>query len=102
MNGIHDMGGMHGMGPIVREEGEPVFHHEWERRAFAITVAAGFLGEWNLDATRYARELMPAAEYLASTYYEHWLWGLEHLLHERGLVTHDEVQARMAELRTTR
>lgn len=99
MNGAHDMGGMHGMGPIVREENEPVFHHEWERRAFAITMAAGFLGEWNIDMTRYARENMPPAEYLGSTYYEHWLFGLEWLLAQRGLVTRAEIDARVAALR---
>jgi nitrile hydratase len=100
VNGIHDMGGMHGMGPIVREEHEPVFHHEWERRAFAITMAAGFLGEWNIDMSRYAREQMPPAEYLASSYYEHWLWGLERLLVEKGLLTQAEIDARVAALRT--
>ena len=99
MNGIHDMGGMHGLGPIVREADEPVFHAAWERRAFAITMAAGFLGEWNIDMSRHARELMPPAEYLASSYYEHWLWGLEHLLVEKGLLTVEEIEARVAELR---
>jgi nitrile hydratase len=94
MNGIHDLGGMHGMGPVVREEHEPWFHTEWERRAFAITLAAGFLGTWNLDQSRYARELMPPADYLASTYYEHWLFGLEVLLVETGLVKREEIEAR--------
>jgi len=93
MNGIHDMGGMHGMGPIVHEEHEPVFHHEWERRAFAITMAAGFLGEWNIDMSRYVRERMPAAEYLAASYYERWLWGLERLLLECGLLTRQEIES---------
>ncbi len=93
MNGAHDMGGMHGLGPILREEHEPVFHHEWERRAFAITMAAGFLGEWNIDMSRYARERMPAAGYLAASYYEKWLWGLELLLVERGLLTREEMEA---------
>ncbi len=93
MNGVHDMGGMHGMGPIVREEHEPVFHHEWERRAFAITMAAGFLGEWNIDMSRHARERMDAAAYLAASYYERWLWGLELLLVERGLLTRQEVES---------
>ncbi len=92
MNGVHDMGGMHGLGPIVREAREPVFHHEWERRAFAITMAAGFLGEWNIDMSRYARERMPAADYLAASYYEKWLYGLELLLVERGLLTREEVE----------
>jgi len=99
MNGIHDMGGMHGLGPIEREENEPVFHHAWERRAFALNMAAGFLGEWNIDMSRYAREQMPAAEYLATSYYEHWLWGLERLLVEKGLLTRAELEARVAELR---
>ncbi len=92
MNGVHDMGGMHGMGPIEHEANEPVFHHEWERRAFAITMAAGFLGDWNIDLSRYARERMPAAEYLAASYYERWLWGLELLLVETGLATKAEVE----------
>jgi nitrile hydratase len=88
------MGGMHGLGPVAPEKDEPVFHHEWERRAFALTLAAGFLGTWNLDMSRFAREQMPAAEYLATSYYEHWLWGLEKLLEDTGLVTRAEIEAR--------
>jgi nitrile hydratase len=94
MNGVHDMGGMHGLGPIEVEPDEPWFHHEWERRAFALTLAAGFLGEWNIDMSRYARERIPGPDYLASTYYEKWLWGLERLLVEKGLVPQAELDAR--------
>lgn len=99
MNGIHDLGGMHGMGPIVREADEPAFHEEWERRAFALTLAAGFLGQWNLDMSRFAREQMDPAHYLATSYYEHWLYGLERLLVARGLLTQAEIDTRVAELR---
>jgi nitrile hydratase len=95
VNGVHDMGGMHGLGPIVPERDEPVFHAEWERRAFAITLAAGFLGRWNLDESRYAREQMPPAEYLASTYYEHWLHGLERQLVDARLLTPAEIAGRL-------
>lgn len=95
MNGVHDMGGMHGFGPIEVEPDEPWFHHEWERRAFALTLAAGFLGEWNLDMSRYARERIPGADYLAATYYEKWLSGLERLLVEKGLVPEAELAARL-------
>jgi nitrile hydratase subunit beta len=102
MNGVHDMGGMHGMGPVAHEPNEPVFHHEWERRAFALNLAAGFLGKWNLDMSRYARELMPPAEYLATSYYEHWLWGLEKLLVDSGLITREELQARLSDIRPPR
>jgi nitrile hydratase beta subunit len=93
MNGAHDLGGMHGFGPVEIERDEPVFHHEWERRAFAITLGAGFLGKWNIDMSRYAREQMPPAEYLATTYYEHWLFGLEKLLDDTRLVSRAELQA---------
>ena len=95
MNGAHDLGGMHGFGAVEIERDEPVFHGEWERRTFAITLATGFLGKWNLDMSRYAREQMPPAEYLATTYYEHWLFGLEKLLDQHGLVRHEELEARL-------
>jgi nitrile hydratase beta subunit len=95
MNGVHDMGGMHGLGPVAIEPDEPWFHHEWERRALALTLATGFLGEWNIDMSRHARERMPGPDYLAATYYEKWLWGLERLLVERGLVPQAEIDARL-------
>ncbi len=91
MNGAHDLGGMQGFGPVDPETNEPVFHAEWERRAFAVTLAAGALGKWNLDQSRYARETQPPAEYLNTSYYEHWLFGLEKLLVEKGLVTAEEL-----------
>lgn len=94
MNGVHDMGGMHGLGSVEIEPAEPWFHHEWERRVLALTLAAGFLDEWNIDMSRHARERMPGADYLAATYYEKWLWGLECLLVERGLVPATELDAR--------
>lgn len=98
MNGAHDLGGMDGFGGIDREPDEPVFHEEWERRAFAITLAMGARGDWNLDMSRFARERMSPADYLVSSYYEHWLHGLERLLAERGLVNAKEIVAREAEL----
>ncbi len=93
MNGAHDLGGMHGFGPIGADPDEPLFHAEWERKCFALTLAAGFTGEWNIDASRFAREQMPPAEYLATGYYEHWLFGLEYLLADRGMVSTDEMAA---------
>jgi len=73
MNGIHDMGGMHGMGPILKEKNEPVFHQEWEGRIVAINRAIGAWRMWNLDAFRHAGERVPPAEYLRISYYERWL-----------------------------
>ena len=91
MNGVHDMGGMHGMGPVVIEKDEPVFHARWEARVYALQRAAGFLGKWNLDMSRFSRERMPPADYLAATYYERWLFGLQTLLVEQGLVMAEEL-----------
>jgi len=97
MNGIHDLGGMHGMGPVEIEKDEPVFHAEWEKRVFAMNLAAGFAVRWNIDMGRYAREQMPPAEYLGTGYYDHWLFGLEKLLVDLGVVTPKELETGRAE-----
>lgn len=98
MNGAHDLGGMHGLGPIApeSEEEEPVFHAEWERRVFALTLAAGFLGKWNIDQSRHARERQHPVDYLRHSYYENWLAGLETLLLETGLVEAPELESGVA------
>jgi nitrile hydratase subunit beta len=97
MNGVHDMGGTHGFGPIEPEPGEPVFHHRWEARAFALRMACGALGKWNIDIARHATERMPPEEYLRATYYERWFAGLNKLLLESGLVTKSEIQSGKSE-----
>jgi len=71
-----------------------VFHGEWERRAFALILAMGRPGGWNIDMLRSARENRPNDEYLSMTYYQIWLAGLEKLLKERNLVSEDEIEAR--------
>jgi nitrile hydratase subunit beta len=85
------MGGMHGMGPVQPESGEPVFHHRWEARVFALVRAMGAFGRWNIDASRHQRELIPAAEYLRMSYYEKWLTGLTGLLLQHGFVSEEEL-----------
>jgi len=92
MNGVHDMGGMHGMGPIEHEKNEPVFHARWEGRVYALVRATGAWGKWNIDASRHSRELIPATEYLRMSYYEKWFAGLLDLLLERGLATRAEIE----------
>jgi nitrile hydratase subunit beta len=95
LNGAHDLGGMHGFGPVALEPDEPVFHHEWERRVFALSLAMSAWRRWNLDMVRFSREQMPAAEYLATSYYEHWLWGFERLLERDAFVSRAEVDRRI-------
>jgi nitrile hydratase subunit beta len=97
VNGVHDMGGMHGFGPVHREADEPVFHYRWEARTFALRQASGALGKWNIDIARHANERMPPDEYLRATYYERWLAGLQRLLVENGLITQTEVASGRSE-----
>ena len=93
MNGVHDMGGMHGMGPIQHEENEPVFHARWESRVFAMYIALGAWRKWNIDAARHSREVIPPAEYLRMSYYEKWFAGQIELLLKSGLVTAAEIES---------
>ena len=93
MNGIHDMGGMHGLGPIEVEPDEPVFHSEWEAKTFVLTRAIGPWRKWNIDTGRHQIELIPAADYLRMTYYEKWYVRLVELLVKTGLVTQAEIDS---------
>jgi len=93
MNGIHDMGGMHGMGPIQYEKNEPVFHARWEGRVFALRRAMAAWGKWNIDAARHEVELVPAAEYLRMSYYERQFAAFIELLVKSGLITRAEVES---------
>ncbi|MEP3248493.1 MAG: nitrile hydratase subunit beta [Sneathiella sp.] len=96
MDGVHDMGGMHGMGPVDAEENEPVFHGEWEQRMFAMNNAVSALGVRNIDESRHARERMNPGKYLSSSYYEIWLDGLIRILSEKGLISEEELSGAVA------
>lgn len=92
MNGVHDMGGMQGYGPVQAERDEPVFHADWERHALALTVAMGATGQWNIDQARSARESLPPLRYLQNSYYQIWLDALENMMVARGMVSREEIQ----------
>jgi nitrile hydratase subunit beta len=93
MNGIHDMGGMQGFGPIEPEPNEPPFHARWEGRSLAMNRAMSYAKLWNIDKTRAAIEEFPPHDYLTMSYYEKWAVRLEKLVVEYGLVGADEVAA---------
>ena len=98
MNSIHDMGGMHGFGPIPYEEDEPVFHHEWEARVFAITTQTPVAKPFN---PRTVIEQMDPADYLATTYYEKWLYMRTQKLIDEGTITQRELDTWIAHIRAT-
>jgi nitrile hydratase subunit beta len=92
-NTIHDMGGMHGFGPVEAEANEPVFHEAWEGRVLALQRAMGATGLWTIDGGRASMEILPALEYLKSSYYRRWFLGLERRVVTFGLVGEDEIKA---------
>ena len=94
MNGVHDMGGMQGMGPIRREPDEPAFHERWEGRMYALSrVLRTRPGLWNIDAFRHGQEIVPPADYLRMSYYERWLAWMSTAVVAAGDVTQAELES---------
>jgi len=93
MNGVHDLGGMQGFGPVVAEAGEPPFHAPWEGRVLGLQRTILYTRAWNIDVFRHAQEQLPGATYLTVSYYHRWLLGLTRTALERGLVTAEELDA---------
>ncbi len=100
MDGIHDMGGMHGFGRVPYAREEPVFTARWQARVFGMVNLALGAGVSNIDALRHAIERIPPSDYLRVGYYGRWLAGLERRLDETGVVPEDELRARLAGKRT--
>ena len=98
MNGVHDMGGMHGMGPVDPEPNEPVFHEDWEGRVFALRLRTSRLMRGrDMGSHRYELERIPAAAYLRMSYYERWFSVLVDRLFRGDLVTAAELEAGAAD-----
>lgn len=94
MNGVHDLGGTDGLGPIVVEDDEPVWHADWEKAAFAMFPTNFVKGYFGVDEFRFGIEQMHPAEYLMSRYYEHWVHAVEHYTAKAGVVDPQELDAR--------
>ena len=94
MDGIHDLGGMQGFGPVEVEADEPVFHEPWEGRSFPLTGATIGAAGLNTPIFRHSIERMDPAHYLTSSYYEHWLTGVLTLAVEEGLLDLAELEER--------
>ena len=95
MNGVHDMGGMQGLGRIEPEPEGQVFHHPWEGRVHALSLASPTRS--NIDAGRHQRELIAGPEYLRMSYYEKWFRSLRELLVQQGRATREELASGRAE-----
>ena len=91
MNGIHDMGGMHGFGPIDREE-HP--HAGWEARVRALLHLTARAAPFTGNAPRYGIEQMDPADYLQTPYFARWLSSIEYNLIQAGILTEGELDSR--------
>ncbi len=95
VDGIHDLGGKQGFGPVEVEPDEPVFHEDWERKARGLTFATlANVPNPSTSKFRHAIERMEPAHYLSSSYYEHWVTAAGTLAVEAGLVTKQDLERR--------
>ncbi|MFD3189551.1 nitrile hydratase subunit beta [Sedimentitalea sp. HM32M-2] len=93
MSRVHDMGGRFGDGPIQPEpQGIPRLQADWQARALALTLAAGSLGQWNIDTSRHARECLSPRDYARFSYFEKWIAALADLLVQTGVLTPDDLR----------
>jgi nitrile hydratase subunit beta len=97
-DGIHDMGGMHGFGPVVVRGGAEPYHERWEPRVFAMSTLVGIEGIGK-GSGRAIREELPPEEYLRASYYERWLWSTEQRLLRRGTIAPGEIDVWVERLR---
>jgi hypothetical protein len=95
MDGIHDLGGMHGFGAVVTPGGDAPYHERWEPRVFALQVLIGVEGLGAGPGGRATREQMDPASYLEASYYERWLWSNEQRLLRKGTIAPGEVEVRV-------
>jgi nitrile hydratase accessory protein len=90
MSYVHDIGGLHGFGPLPGIDDELNFHAAWEARAFAIVRSLIHNGAFTWDEFRHAIERMEPGAYFASGYYERWTAAVEQLCVEKGLLSEDD------------
>jgi len=94
MDGVHDLGGRNGYGPVRYTHDAKAFHARWEVRVNSLYAHAVRSGIFNMDEYRYAIERMDPRHYLTASYYERSLTSLATLCVEKGLVSRDELEQR--------
>jgi nitrile hydratase len=94
VDGVHDLGGLDGFGPVEHKDAEPLFEQKWERRAFRVMMGWIVSQDPPGGRFRHSIERMDPAHYLSSPYYEHWLTGAATMAVESGFTTQDELDRR--------
>lgn len=93
MDGIHDLGGRQGFGPVGADEKEEAFHSDWEARAYALVRAMTKAPGWTLDRFRYTREQIEPSDYLTRPYYDQWIQSYAALMIESGVASLEEISS---------
>jgi nitrile hydratase len=94
MDGVHDLGGRQGFGPVRFTQDATAFHSPWEVRANSLYAWAVRMGLFNMDEYRHAIERMDPRHYMSASYYERSLTGLATLCVEKGVVSREELERR--------
>jgi nitrile hydratase len=92
MDGVHDLGGREGFGPILDRRDDRPFHADWEMRAFGIKQASAAATSWTIDWFRHCRELAVPVDYLTRPYFDQWITTLAAQLIAEGYLTFDEIK----------
>ncbi len=92
MDTVHDMGGMHGFGPVDVTD-VAAFHAEWEKRVLGIRLAMKLAGHGGGELRPHI-ESIPGAIYLSSRYYERWARGVASIVVGSGLLAESEIRTR--------
>jgi hypothetical protein len=85
---VHDRGGWPTEAVIDRSEHQ---FADWELLTDALVGALGREGVMNVDELRRGIESMPLEEYERASYYERWLYSLEVILTEKGILGSGEL-----------
>ena len=93
MDGVHDLGGREGFGPILDKDDERPFHAEWEMRAYGLTLASGSSADWTIDWFRHCRELAVPVDYLTRPFFDQWITTRAAQLTDAGYLTLDEIKS---------
>ena len=98
MSKVHDRGGWPTDQPIDKSVHQL---SDWEQGIDAILKALVRKHLVLGDEIRRAIEELPSEGYESMTYYERWVCAVERLMQEKGIVTQEEMESKVAELKTS-
>lgn len=97
MDGVHDLGGRQGFGPVDRDHEDEAFHTEADARAYALTVSLRAERSYPIDWFRFVRENILPVDYLTRPYFDQWLQTALAMAIDAGDVRMDELDGTVRE-----